>query len=73
MMNKYNMHYDQNQEQWLVKLRGREYALHCGVNFELYIGQNPIPCRLELADKWYVIMNDTSFDLRANSQYMINL
>jgi len=72
-MNKYNMHYDQNQEQWLVKLRGREYALHCGESFELYIGQKPIPCRLELADKWYVIMNDTSFDLRANSQYMINL
>lgn len=72
-MKKNNMHYDHNQEQWLVELRGKEYPLYCGESFELYIGQQSIPCQLELSDNWYVIMDDTSFDLRVNSQYKINL
>lgn len=72
-MKRYNMHYDPNKEQWFVELRGRNYGLHCGESFELYIGQDPVPCQLELADNWYVIMNDISFDLRVNTQYTINL
>lgn len=67
------MNYDQDLERWFVELQEREYALHCGENFQLFIGRKPIPCQLELAEKWYVIMNNTSFDLRENEQYMIQL
>lgn len=72
-LTKYSMNYDQEQEQWLVELQERDYALHCGESFQLFIGKKPISCRLELADKWYVIIGSTSFDLRENEQYMIYL
>ncbi|QQK74890.1 DUF5348 domain-containing protein [Salicibibacter cibarius] len=73
MMTKYSMHYDQHQDQWSVELQGRKYSLHCGESFELYIGRKSIPCRLELANKWYVIMGDVNLDLRESDQYMIKL
>jgi len=72
-MNACHMHYNQVTDQWLIELQGREYALHCGESFELYIGKTPVPCQLELADKWYVIMDDISFYLKGNSQYKIKL
>lgn len=72
-MEKYLMNYDWDRNQWLVELQEREYALHCGEVFQLIIGINPTPCRLELAEKWYVVMGIVSFDLRENVQYMIQL
>ena len=72
-MTQYNMYYDQRLEQWMVELRERAYPLHCGESFDLYIGKTPIPCQLELSDKWYVMMNDVSFYLRRNSQYKIKI
>ena len=72
-MNTYTMQYDQGKEQWLVEFGEINYFLHCGESFELYIGKRPMRCRLELANNWYVIMDNTSFDLRENSQYMIKL
>lgn len=67
------MNYDLDQEQWFVELQERDYALHCGESFQLFIGSKPIPCRLELAKKWYVVMDNANFDLRENEQYMIRL
>jgi hypothetical protein len=67
------MRYDQIKDQWYVVLRGREYSLHCGENFELYIGRKAIPCQLELANKWYVIMENTRLDLREDDQYTVNI
>jgi hypothetical protein len=67
------MSYDQIQDQWYVVLSGREYGLHCGESFELYIGRKAIPCQLELADKWYVIMEDTRLDLREDDHYTVNI
>ncbi|MDC3418738.1 DUF5348 domain-containing protein [Aquibacillus salsiterrae] len=72
-MNKTRMRYDQGRDQWFVNLDGREYVLHCGESFELYIGSNALLCQLELASKWYVIMGNTRFDLREHDQYMVNL
>jgi len=67
------MNYDQNQDQWFVELQEREYALHCGESFQLFMARKPMPCRLELAEKWYVVIGGASFDLRENEQYMIQL
>ncbi|MFD1039642.1 DUF5348 domain-containing protein [Virgibacillus byunsanensis] len=72
-MNKNRMRYDRIQDHWYVDLQGREYGLHCGERFELYIGRKAIPCRLELASKWYVIMENTQFDLREDDQYTVIL
>lgn len=73
IIKKYSMNYDQNQKQWFVKIQEKVYALHCGEVFQLFIGQKAVPCQLELAEKWYVIMSNTSFELRENEQYMIHL
>lgn len=72
-MIKHTMHFNQDREQWYVDLQGRDYTLSCGESFDIYIGNKAVPCRLELADKWYVIMDNVSFDLRENHQYQINL
>ncbi|MFD1708467.1 DUF5348 domain-containing protein [Siminovitchia sediminis] len=72
-MNKSSMYYDRQEEQWYVHLRGNDYALQCGESFGLYIGQKSIPCRLELGNKWYVVMEDVRFDLREDNKYQIKM
>lgn len=72
-MSRNSMRYNPIQDQWYVDIHGREYNLHCGESFEIYIGCNTIPCRLELANKWYVILGNTRFDLRQDDQYTIKL
>ncbi|XJZ27067.1 DUF5348 domain-containing protein [Bacillota bacterium Lsc_1132] len=72
-MNKNRMRYDNEQEQWYVDIMGRKHAIHCRESFELYIGKKPIPCRLELAKNWFVIMDDVRFDLREGDQYTVRI
>ncbi len=72
-MIQHDMYYNLHEDQWFVNLRGKEYALNCGENMELHIEGKAIPCRLELADKWYVIMGNVSLDLREKEKYAINL
>lgn len=72
-MNRTRMRYDKDQDQWYVVKDGKEYGLNCGESFELYIGRKAIPCQLELANKWYVIIENTRLDLRENDQYMVNI
>lgn len=67
------MHYNQIRDQWYVDIHGREYGHHCGESFELYIGPKTIPCQLELANKWYVIVRNTRLDLREDDQYTVKL
>jgi hypothetical protein len=72
-LNKTRMRYDRTKDHWYVVLRGREYGLHCGESFDLYIGRKAIPCQLELANKWYVIIDNTRLDLREDDQYTVNI
>lgn len=67
------MRYSQTQDQWYVEIHGRKYSLHCGESFDLYIGGKSIPCRIELANKWYVITDDARLDLRENDHYTVKL
>ena len=54
-------------------LGGRDYGLHCGEHMELYVGGNPLPCRLELDRYWYVCMKDVRFNLRETDKYLVTL
>lgn len=72
-MNRTKMRYDQNQDQWYVNLSGKEYGLHCGESFELYIGRKAIPCQLELAKKWYIIIENIRLDLREDDEYLVRV
>lgn len=73
MNRKVPMHFDAEQQRWCVALQGRNYGLHCGESLEIYLGKEPIPCRLELDWHWYVIMRDVRFNLRESDQYSVNL
>lgn len=72
-MSRTKMSYDKNKDQWYVVLSGKEYGLHCGESFELYIGRKAIYCQLELANNWYIIMENTRLDLREDDQYMVKI
>ncbi|WP_174349717.1 MULTISPECIES: DUF5348 domain-containing protein [Paenibacillus] len=50
----------------------RHYDLHCGEGIELYIGNTPIPGRLEMDRDWYVILHDVRFNLRSSEKYMVS-
>lgn len=49
----------------------RDYGLHCGETFELLLGRTRFPCRLEMADSWYVVIADTTLALRPKETYTI--
>jgi len=65
--------YDGKADRWMVHMGGYSYGLHCGECFELHIGDNSIPCRLEYSDEWYVIMHDTRFNLRVQNIYRVKI
>lgn len=65
------MIYDHDVACWRVALNGRSYPLHCGECFELRIGGDKIPCRLELDRDWYVIVHDVRFNLREKEVYSV--
>ncbi|WP_235241976.1 DUF5348 domain-containing protein [Paenibacillus alkaliterrae] len=67
------MRFDKAQQRWIVALGGRDYGLHCGEILELYVDGEPIPCRLELDQHWYVCMPEVRFNLRESDKYLINL
>ncbi|TFJ90633.1 DUF5348 domain-containing protein [Lentibacillus salicampi] len=68
---KTTMIYNPDLECWMVELRGRSYPLHCGECFELLLGRDKLPCRLELDNDWYVIMEEMRFNLREQDSYKV--
>lgn len=67
------MMYDEVFDRWISRMAGEEKALHCGENLKIYAGGYLIPCRLEMARDWYVIMDGARFDLRKTDKYIIQI
>jgi hypothetical protein len=67
------MQFDPDQERWVVELDGRNYGLHCGEGIDLYIGNTPIPGRLEMDRNWYVTLKDVRFNLRPSDKYTVSI
>lgn len=72
MQRKVQMFYDPEFNHWRVVLNGRSYGLSCGEVFEIYVGQQAIPCRIEMDRDWYLIIGGTSFNLRKSNKYLVN-
>jgi hypothetical protein len=71
-----DMKYNKKLSSWFVVQGEREYMLHCGEWFDLSVGEDKgIPCRLELARQWYVIMGNegVKLSLRTNEIYKIEV
>jgi hypothetical protein len=73
MKTKTLLHYDIAQDQWCVHLGQKNYPLHCGEAFLLYIGKTAYPCRIEFGASWYVILGDIKFSLYPHTQYTVCL
>lgn len=67
------MRFDPKHERWYVELQGRSYGLHCGEQMEIYIDGQPVVCRLELDQDWYVNLKDACFNLRPTVSYIVNV
>ena len=67
------MVYEPMQERWVIEQNGRNYGLHCGEVFELNLGTQTIPCRLEMDHEGYIIMKGVRMNLRTQDTYKINL
>jgi len=67
------MHYDPQQNRWMTSIGERDYPLHCGESFTLYIGKQGFACRLELDLSWYVILHHTRFILHPKAAYVVHL
>jgi len=65
--------YDGEQDRWCVDYGGCQYPLRCGEAFQLYIGQKSFPCRLELDNSWYVIVQETIFTLHTRAVYTVQI
>lgn len=71
-----DMIYKQEEDSWFVVQGGREFMMHCGEWFDLCIGEEKgVPCRLELARHWYVIMGSEGIklNLRKKETYKIEM
>lgn len=59
-----DMIYHKEVNSWFVKQGENEHLMFCGEWFNLRIEEDQgIPCRLELARKWYVVMGPTGVKL----------
>lgn len=67
------MSFDDQHDCWTIELNDRRYPLHCGECFELILGTSKVPCRLELDEEWYLIMEEIRLNLRERDTYRIRL
>lgn len=70
-----DMKYDREVGYWVVVLDEKEYGMHCGEWFDLFLSDTlSAPCRLEWDRNWYVVMlKNVRFNLRKQETYRIEL
>ncbi|MFM9279468.1 DUF5348 domain-containing protein [Paenibacillus jiagnxiensis] len=69
----FQMSFDEVGDRWIVEAENEVLALHCGNFLEIRIGDQGIPCRIELDLDWYVIMQGARFDLRKKDTYQVEV
>lgn len=67
------MRFNEQYDCWVVEWNDHRYLLHCGEYFELVLGVIKIPCRLELGQEWYLIMEGARLNLREQDTYKIRI
>ena len=65
------LRYRSDTQRWSITAGGKEHGVHCGESFILNTGGARIPCRLELADTWYVVIDEVTLALRPRQTYAI--
>ncbi|MFO2551187.1 DUF5348 domain-containing protein [Alicyclobacillus cycloheptanicus] len=67
------MRHNPQNDRWTVRTGEREYGLHCGETFDLVVEGQPYPCRLEMAETWYVILGNVGLALRPREVYQVRM
>lgn len=67
----FTLMYDPETDRWIIDAGSRAYSLHCGDCFQLNIGNQCIPCRIEMDWQWYIVMGNTRLDLRVQETYPV--
>jgi hypothetical protein len=66
--------FDADTERWEVwNVYNEPEAVHCGESFEKKVGNEFLPCRVEMDSDWYVIFRNTSFYLHPRISYWIRV
>ncbi|MCZ8514741.1 DUF5348 domain-containing protein [Paenibacillus filicis] len=48
-------------------------AVHCGESFEMKVGDDFLPCRIEMDSEWVVYFHNTRFHLHPDVSYWIRV
>jgi hypothetical protein len=67
------MEYDLVEDRWVVDMGLNRYALHCGDGLDIYIGEQKMPCSIELDKDWYIIMRGARFYLHQSETYYVEV
>lgn len=67
------MRYNPHTDRWTVQSNEQEYGLHCGETFDLVLEGQLYPCRLEMAETWYVVLGDAGLALRPREVYQVRI
>mgnify|MGYP001293269962 CR=1 FL=1 len=66
--------YCMEQDRWEAHSDGfYPIPMHCGEQFHIKVGDEYLPCRLELGKDWYIVFSDTRFFLDQKTSYPIYL
>jgi len=65
------MTYDPEMDRWIIGTKDQAYGLHCGDCFQLSIGNQCVPCRIEMDWQWYIVMGNTRLNLRVQETYSV--
>ncbi|GAW94277.1 DUF5348 domain-containing protein [Calderihabitans maritimus] len=62
------LYFRDESSNWIFEdTHGNAYALHCGEGLEIKISGRYRPCRLELAEDWYVVFPEASLCFKTGS------
>jgi len=66
--------YDLQTQRWEIwDAYANPMAIHCGESFEMKVGENFLPCRIEMDSEWVVYFQNTRFHLHPNVSYWIRV
>ncbi|WP_430734216.1 DUF5348 domain-containing protein [Fodinisporobacter ferrooxydans] len=61
------------KERWQIQKIDHSYDLHCGDCFEIKVGYEYIPCRIELGCEWLLYLRETRFYLHPKQKYEVKV
>jgi len=66
--------YDVRHNRWeMWDVYANPVSLHCGEAFEMKVGEQFMPCRIELDHEWVIYFRNTRFHLHPDVSYWVRV